>query len=97
MQHHPEVHLFLHDSAHLHYARVTRAYLTDSEIQALPWMPFLPDLLPLKLLWDALDQYVLTRHPHSWNDFMHVLQEKWNAIPQDRIQRMICIYMRSLY
>lgn len=86
---HQDLHMFQHDGARPHSARVTREFLDDEEVQVLNWVPYSPDFNPIEHLWDELGRRVARREPHTRRELIRMLQEEWEAIPQATIQRLI--------
>ena len=91
LQAHPIVSTFQQDNARPHTARLTTAFLQQHNVRLLPWPAVSPDLSPIEHLWDQLGQRVSARRPAPNNrqQLIAVLQQEWNAIPQQRIQRLI--------
>ena len=51
-------HVFKHDNARCHVARVCQDFLNQNHIRVLPWLALSPDLSPIEHLWDELDRHV---------------------------------------
>ena len=91
LQAHPVVSTFQQDNACHHTAQLTTAYMQQNNIRLLPWPAVSPDLSPIEQLWDQLGQRVAARRPAPNNrqELIDALQQEWNLIPQQRIQRLI--------
>jgi hypothetical protein len=47
---------FQQDNARPHVARVVRAYLTQQNVDLLPWPAVSPDLSPIEHVWDEMER-----------------------------------------
>ena len=86
-----DVTLFQQDNARVHPARLTMDFFNQNGVQVLPWPAFSPDLNQIEHLWDQLGKRVYNRrHPSiSRQQLAMALQEEWDNITQDQIQRLI--------
>jgi transposase len=87
--HRQELRFFQHDGARPHTAALTQAFLQEEDVHVLDWVPYSPDFNPIEHLWDILGRKVAEREPQTRHDLIHFLTEEWEAIPQDRIRRLI--------
>ena len=79
------------DNARPHTARVTMGFLEENDVNVLPWPYKSPDLNPIEHLWDALDRRLRQRQPQAQTlqQLATALQEEWENITQQQIQRLI--------
>ncbi len=79
------------DNARPHRARVVNDFLQDEGIQRMEWPANSPDLNPIEHLWDQLGRAVRTRVTDQTTlaGLRQILIEEWNAIPQERVARLI--------
>jgi len=91
MQAHPELTIFQQDNARPHSARLTANFLQQQGVEVLQWMPYSPDLNPIEHLWDELGRRIAgrRRRPSTRQMLIEALHEEWNAIPQDRIRKLV--------
>ena len=84
-------HVFQHDNARCHLARVCQDFLNQNH---MPWPTFSPDLSPIEHLWDELGRRVRHRQnpPETPQELRGALVHEWKNITQS-IQRLIG-YMR---
>ena len=84
-----DVTLFQQDNARAHSARLTMDFFNQNGVQVLPWPAFSPDLNPIEHLWDQLGKRVYSRRhlPINRQQLAMALQEEWENITQDQIQR----------
>ena len=84
-------HVFQHDNARCHVARVCQDFLKQNHIRVLPWPALSPDLSPIEHLWDELCRRVHHRQnlPVTLKELRDALVHEWNNIPQAFIQRLI--------
>ena len=59
-------HVFHHDNARYHLARVCQDFLNQNHIHVLPWPALSPDLSPIELLLDELGRRL------GWYSFSRV-------------------------
>ena len=80
----------MHDGATPHTARVTAQHLANLGIPVLPWPSKSPDLNPIEHLWDHLEKRIRARQhpPADLGELRDALDEKWNAIPAERVRRL---------
>jgi hypothetical protein len=73
-------HVFQHDNARYHVARVCQDFLNQNHIRVLPWAA----LSPIEHLYDVLGRSV--RHhqdpPETLHELCDALVHEWNSIPQ---------------
>lgn len=79
------------DNARPHRARIINDHLQQRAIQRIEWPACSPDLNPIEHLWDQLGRAVRSRvtDATTLRDLRQLLVDEWNAIPQQRIQRLI--------
>ena len=84
-------HVFQHDNARCHVARVCQDFLNQNHICVLPWSALSLDLSPIEHLWDELGRCVCHRQnlPETLQELFDALVHEWNNIPQAFIQRLI--------
>ncbi len=90
--------VFQQDNARPHTARlVTTFFLQRHNLDALPWPAFSPDM-PVVHHWDILYRRVSSRVPPPNNiaQMQEDLGEKWEAIPQQGIRRLVHSMRRRL-
>lgn len=79
------------DNARPHVGRVVRDHFQQQQINVLPWPAVSPDLSPIEHIWDELERRLRRRQnpPENHHQLAQALQEEWNNMPQQRIQRLI--------
>ena len=84
-------HVFQHDNARCHVARVCQDFLNQNHIRVLPRPALSTDLSPIEHLWDELGRRVRHRQnpPDTLQDLCDAPVHEWNNIPQAFIQRLI--------
>ena len=55
----------------------------------MEWPPQSPDLNPIELLWEELDRRVRDLKPTSFPGLRDSLNEAWNNIPPQTLQKLI--------
>ena len=88
--------LLMHDNAPPHTALITRDHLQNLGISVLPWPSKYPDLNPIEHIWDELERRLQARQnrPNNVAELRLALVEEWNAIPRERVRRVICSMRR---
>ena len=83
----------MHDNARPHVASICRQFLNRNNVNVLPWPAVLPDMNPIKHIWDYLGRKVRARgNVHNIRDLANALIQEWNNIPNVVIRR----YIRSM-
>jgi transposase len=59
-------HVFQHDNARSHVARVCQDFLNQNPIRVLPWPALSPDMSPIEYLWDELGRRVRLYPTIDW-------------------------------
>jgi hypothetical protein len=75
---------FQQDNARPHVARVVRDYLTQKNVDLLPWPAVSPDFSPIEQVWDEMEQRLrhLPNQPVTLAEMGPTLICIWNNIPQ---------------
>jgi transposase len=75
---------FQQDNARPHVARVVRDYLTQQNVDLLPWPAVSPDLSPIEHVWDEMEQRLrhLPNQPVTLVKMGLALIRIWNNITQ---------------
>ena len=84
-------HVFQHDNARCHMARVCQDFLNQNHIRVLPWPALSPDLSPIEHLCDELGRRFRLRlnPPETLQELRDALVHEWNNTTQAFIQRLI--------
>jgi transposase len=76
-----------------HSSKLCRGYVENKEMEGVSknmvWPPQSPDLNPIELLWEELDSNVRSRCPSSQEIMWNALNEIWNTISQETIDKLI--------
>jgi transposase len=74
---------FQQDNARPHVARVGRDYLTQQNVDLLPWPAVSPDLSPIEHVWDEMERQLrhLPYQPVTLTEMGPALIRIWNNIP----------------
>ena len=83
-------HVFQHDNARCHVARVSMDFLNDNHIRTLPWPALSPDVKLVKHLRDELGRRVRNdlNPPETLDELRRALIQEWNNIPQTFIRNL---------
>ncbi|RXN19208.1 Transposable element Tcb1 [Labeo rohita] len=89
-QHTPNF-LFMDDNAPPHRGRIVTARLQEVGVPHMIWPSVSPDLNPIEHIWDQLKQRLddRTPPPRDLAELRVALVEKWNALPQNNIMRLV--------
>ena len=61
----------------------------QKKLQIMEWPPQSPDLNPIELLGDELDRAVRKRAPTSATQLWTILQQEWEKIEIEKLQKLI--------
>ena len=85
--------VFQQDYDPKHSLKLCRSYSEHKEtkgvLKNMVWPPQSPDFNPVELLWEELDRNVCSCCPSSQEDIRKALQENWNNISQDTMDKLI--------
>ncbi len=81
----------MQDNACPHMAQCTLKYLEEVEITGFEWPSCSLDLNLAEHIWGRLGKYIPAHTPpiNSLNALRTILQEQWEAIPQEQIHGLI--------
>ena len=84
------------DNARPHRSRLVNDHLAAQGIRRLDWPSNSPDLNPIEHVWDQIGRAVYRRvtDATTLRDLPQFLREEWDALPQQRIQRLIASMRR---
>lgn len=87
--------ILMQDNARPHTAVLTRQFLQNNDITVLDHPAMSPDLNPIEHVWDLMGRRLRNypRQPTTLAELERVLQQIWQEIPQNEINR--CISMRN--
>ena len=73
-----------HDNARPHVARVVTDFLTQQNVNVLPWPAVSPELSPIEHAWDEMERRLrqLPNQPVTLAELFRALVRIWNGIPQ---------------
>ena len=72
---------FQQDNTQPHVARVVRDYLTQQNVDLLPWPSVSPNFSPIEHVWDEMERH-LPNQPVTLAEMGPALIRIWNSIPQ---------------
>lgn len=85
--------IFQQDNDPKHSSKLCRGYLdkkqSEKVLENMTWPPQSPDLNPMELLWEELDRNVREQCPSSQQAMWNALEESWNNISQETIDKLI--------
>ena len=83
-----------------HTARVIKNYLQRKEdqevLEVVAWPPQSPDLSIIESVWDNMKRQKDLRKPTSIEDLWLVLQDVWNNLPAEFLQKLCASVPRRL-
>ena len=87
----PDSRIFKHDNGPSHSAGLTSDYLHAERLLVMPWPAFSSDFSPIEHLWNQLGWGICAREnpPRTKLEFVNVLSEEWDWIPQTDKQTLI--------
>lgn len=82
--------IFQQDNAGLHTAKIVMSWFQQRNVQLLEWPALSPDLNIIENIWSWLSRMVYAdgKQYHSQNDLRNAVQNAWNTIPSDLINKL---------
>ena len=84
---HPSI--FMQDNAPCHKAMVVINFLKAENVTVMDWPPQSPDLNPIENVWKTLGERSKARNPKTTEQLWNTLQEEWNKITWQDINKLI--------
>lgn len=81
---------FIHDRPTWAHTALAHDWLRSQRIRCMDNYPAVsPDLNPIESVWSWMNRYVQRNHPNSQQHLEFLVEQAWNAIPQDVIRGYI--------
>ena len=77
------------DNAPPHVSKVTKEWMVEHGVHALPWPPHSPDLNPIENVWALMKRNVEKKGPTTIEGLKTCIQEVWDAITLQDLQAYI--------
>ena len=81
--------MVLQDGALAHTAKSTFEYADENDVTLLQNPPNSPELNPIEKVWGWMKREIEQLNPQSKEEYITIVQEIWDAIPQTVIQGFI--------
>src|SRR4029434_6967919 len=82
-----------------HTANVIKNYLQRKEeqkvLEVMVWPPQSPDLNIIESVWDYMKRQKDMREPTPTEDLWLVLQDVWNNLPAEFLQKLVQVYLEE--
>ena len=79
----------MQDNAPYHKAMVVMNFLKAEHVTVMDWFPQRPDLNRIENVWKTLGERSKARNPKTTLQLWNALQEEWNTITRQDINRLI--------
>jgi hypothetical protein len=82
--------LYQQDGASSHRAKLTKVWLDHHDIDIFPHPAMSPDLSPVERMWFLVKAYIrrLARRPRTRAELVHAIQEAWESISDEQVERL---------
>ena len=81
--------IFMQDNAPCHKAMVVMNLLKAENVTVMDWPSQSPDLNPIENVWKTLGEPSKARNPKTTEQLWNALQEEWNKITRQDINKLI--------
>ena len=81
--------IFMQDNAPCHKTMVVMNFLKAENVAVMDWHPQIPDLNPIEDVWKTLGERSKARNPKTTEQLWNALQEEWNKITRQDINKLI--------
>ena len=79
--------VFQQDNAPTHKASIVKNFFRENELEVLNWPPYSPDLNIIENFW-AIVKKRLAKQSVSWENLEEKVQEIWNSIELETVQKL---------
>ena len=88
---HPDEHVFQHDNAPSHRARLTQAWLSTNGVATMSWPAMSPDLNPIEHLWGILTRtvYAHGRQYSSQESLKTAIYKAWRELDPSILDNLL--------
>jgi hypothetical protein len=84
--------IFIQDNTGGHAARDTLVFMREYGLIPIFWPAFLPNLNPIKTLWDRIKDIIEQKDPEIYRSYLRLraaIIEAWNSIIDEEIRALI--------
>ena len=81
--------IFMQDNTPCHKTMVVMNFLKAENITVIDWPPQSSDLNPFENVWKTLGERSKARNPKTTEQLLKALQEEWNKITRQDINKLI--------
>ena len=81
--------IFMQENAPCHKAMVVMNFLMAENVTVMDWPPQITDLNSIENVWKTLGEGSKARNPKTTGQLWNALQEEWNKITRQDINKLI--------
>ena len=89
--------IFQQDLEPCHKSKSTKKYLTERNIEILPWPANFPDLNPIENVWSDIKKAIRNEKvlPRTKAELKYVMTRVWNNFSENTIDKLITLMPRK--
>ncbi|KAF2885323.1 hypothetical protein ILUMI_20855 [Ignelater luminosus] len=81
--------VFQQDGAPCHSARKIKVWMTENNLETLPWVSSSPDLSSIETLWNRMKKKLREHPARTLNDLKRRLQKIWDSFVPDECKALV--------